>query len=353
MNIILMNEMSKGSLIYLNIIRKITLLMFLIDISTYYGLKVEFKYEINTNQEYYISQIIECISFSLIFCDCSLCLFIIRKKTLLQISYIILVIFLSILCFVLKLVDKSETSVTALIVIKLILLIIVFMSFRHEFLFERLVLRSNKVSNNQVNTNSPSKFRVSIKNSENIPISLRKNIEEEITNKNQINRKAKNQDNNRYSVENNSNLIIYRIDQQIHSYFNDIIKLSEPNEEYHLSKSILMHDVKKKQNSIISSKDKPIFVNEVPEVSKISDNFEIENEQSSKKNLTEENIQSLQYHLANIKSSDFNVFEMNNACINNALYVSMAYFYYYYNAESELKINKTKYLNLAYNIQKK
>jgi len=50
---------------------------------------------------------------------------------------------------------------------------------------------------------------------------------------------------------------------------------------------------------------------------------------------------------------DFDVFALETASHNNALYTLMSFFFKYYSVSDNLKINKEKLTNLVYNIQYK
>lgn len=162
---------------------------------------------------------------------------------------------------------------------------------------------------------------------------------------------------NRLSIENNFNCMISKLDKQIEDYF---IKPTSNKYELEANSSGIFNNNNRliKVTHINEAKPSTQVENEhhlvmidAPEQSRESENIIIS--KSIIDNGSNRKVLQLHNHLSKILSVEFDVFELNDSTLNNSLYTVMTYFFYYYKMEGKYPIDKSKYFNLIWNIQKK
>lgn len=166
---------------------------------------------------------------------------------------------------------------------------------------------------------------------------------------------------NRLSIENNSNFIILKLDNQIEEFFK---KSAQSKVKYEIDQNasgifntnnnrlFKVTPINEPKPSTQVDNDHHLVMLDAPEHSRESENIIVS--KSGGENVgNDDRVIKLHNHLSCILSVDFDVFELNDLTLNNSLYTVMSYFFHYYKLGEKFPIDKSKYFNLIWNIQKK
>lgn len=318
---------------FYQIIRKFIYILLSIEVSIIITFRVDYN-PYNTYTE--VSKIIECITLGLILFDLIL---IIVNKRLKLICYLFMALtftFLSVY-FILRLITRSEIQTKVMLIMKLLCLSSLFILFNEHFIYlfevkKRQIQVLNAInSNKDLDNKGNTILKVNSKNILENNYTYVKNKNSHLT----VNFKKVEPD--RLSVDNNMNHIYFNIDKTIEDLFKEGEIFKNSAFSRNLNPNIL---------SIKNMYSEERRVLEAPEISKESDDY-IQSDMSRR----EEN-HSLRYYLSNIQSENFNIFDLSTASLNNPLYVSLSYIFYFYTI-GDYGYDKKIFLNLAYNIQQK
>lgn len=167
---------------------------------------------------------------------------------------------------------------------------------------------------------------------------------------------------NRLSIENNSNYIIMKLDNQIEEFFK---KSANSKVKYELemnnsgifnannNRIIKITPMNEIKPSTQVDHDHHLVMLDAPEHSRESENVIVSKSAGDHLAGNDDRAIKLHNHLSNILSVDFDVFDLNDLTLNNSLYTVMSYFFHFYVLGIKYPIDKSKYFNLIWNIQKK